>query len=562
MDHCIKNLFLRGIAIGLVLMVAVVFVCPEGSWAAVKKPGKVKSLKVTKTTYNSVKLKWKKASRAKKYIVYRSTKQKSGFKKVATVKKTTYTDKNLQTKKKYWYVVRAVGKKHKKGKKSSKVSAVPTLKKPTIKVSGYYEGIQVTVGTVKGATGYKVTKDGKYLTDKTSFLDEDTKIGESHEYNVVALRKQGGKTVKSEVSKTKKASRQEIWVKLSGANNVTTPHYEGYSFSLKGSVVSSTFIQKVEVGVKKLETVTDETTEPADTAGTDAAAADQTAAAGDAAVTEGTTAAGETAAADEPAETIEVWAADTVHYTKKKAKVREFSLSGAPDNAVKFGTLPAGTYYYTIIVTLQNKPKEEIVLKKQRFEVIPEPEPVYPSTVTQGAKNAIKWAKEIANDDSFAYGTGSRSHHGGCYFCGTNVTGVKKAAKGSKWEKTYCCNPFIFAAYAHGAKDPAILKACKKGKSGGMEPKDWTQYGCFATVGKCKNVAYSKLLPGDVILSNKTQSGQWHHVIMYIGDNRYVEAGWEGWGSNTIGIRSDMKTTYKNHFQKYNTCYVMRYTGK
>ena len=510
MRHSLNKISSQVIAIGLILMVAVVFTCPDPTWAAVKKPKKVTSLKVTKTTYNSVKLKWKKASRAKKYIVYRSLKKDSGYKKIAKVKKTSFTDKNLQTGQKYWYSVRAVGKKHKKGKRSKRVSAVPKLETPSFQVSGFYEGIQLDVGAVSGATGYKVKRDGEFLTDKRSYLDEDTVIGESHEYSVVAYREANGKTYKSDVNGNKTAARQEINVKLNGANKVENPHFKGYSYSIRGSIDSTTYIKKVEIGVTN--------------------------------------------------EIDGEWASDTTHYKKSKVNKRSFSLSGAADNAVRFGTLAEGTYYYTIIATLTDGSVWE--LRHQKFEVIPEPEPVYPASVTTGAKNAIKWAKQIANDDSFTYGKGSRSHHGGCYYCGTNVNGPKKAKKGSKWEKTYCCNPFIFAAYAHGAKDPAILKACKRGECGGMTPKDWIKYGCFAKVGQCKKVAFSKLLPGDVILSDKKKKGQWHHVIMYIGDDRYVDAGWEGWGSNTIGIRSGMKETYKKHFKKYSSCYVMRYTGK
>ena len=509
MSYGFKKYGSRMIALGLILMVAVVFMCPDPTWAKVKKPGKVTNLRVTKTEYNSVTLKWNKASRAKKYVVYRSSKQSSGYKKIATVKKKSFTDSGLKTGATYWYSVRAVGKKHKKGKRSKRISAVPKLSAPSFKVSGYTEGIQLNTGSVKGATEYKIKRDGKLLTDQRDYLDQDMEIGDGHDYTVVAYRKTENKTYKSEVVGPKKATRPEANVKLSGANKIQTPHYKGYSYSIKGSVVSTALMKKVEVGVIN--------------------------------------------------ESDGTWAADTTHYTKK-LNARTFSISGACDNAVKFGTLAEGTYYYTITATLKDGSVWE--LRKQKFEVIPEPEPVYPSTVTTGAKNAIKWAKMVANDDSFAYGKGSRAHHGGCYYCGTNVTGAKKAKKGSKWEKTYCCNPFIFAAYAHGAKDPAILKACKKGKCGGMTPKDWTQYGCFATVGKCKNVAYSKLLPGDVIISNKKTKGQWHHVIMFIGDNKYVEAGWEGWGKNTIGVRSGMKDNYKKHFQKYSSCYVMRYTGK
>ena len=58
-------------------------------------------------------LKWKKVTGAKKYEVYKGAKKKGKFKKVATVKKTTYTDKKIKKSKKnknYFYKVRAIAK--------------------------------------------------------------------------------------------------------------------------------------------------------------------------------------------------------------------------------------------------------------------------------------------------------------------------------------------------------------------------------------------------------------------------------------------------------------------
>ncbi|MDO5491399.1 MAG: hypothetical protein Q4F96_03235, partial [Bacillota bacterium] len=57
----------------LILFVAVAFGIPEGADAASKKPGKVKSLKVSSIAFNSVSLSWGKSAKAKKYEVYRST---------------------------------------------------------------------------------------------------------------------------------------------------------------------------------------------------------------------------------------------------------------------------------------------------------------------------------------------------------------------------------------------------------------------------------------------------------------------------------------------------------
>lgn len=65
-------------------------------------PTKLKKSKVTK---NSVKLSWKKCSGAVSYTVYRATKKNGTYKKIKTVKKTTYTDKKLKKKKTYYYKI-------------------------------------------------------------------------------------------------------------------------------------------------------------------------------------------------------------------------------------------------------------------------------------------------------------------------------------------------------------------------------------------------------------------------------------------------------------------------
>lgn len=76
--------------------------------ATVKPVGKVKikSYKKTKTT---IRLKWSKfSSSVSGYMIYRSTKKSSGYKKIKTVssKKTSYTDKKLKKGKTYYYKIR------------------------------------------------------------------------------------------------------------------------------------------------------------------------------------------------------------------------------------------------------------------------------------------------------------------------------------------------------------------------------------------------------------------------------------------------------------------------
>lgn len=149
-----------------------------------------------------------------------------------------------------------------------------------------------------------------------------------------------------------------------------------------------------------------------------------------------------------------------------------------------------------------------------------------------GPEAAVDWACIIANDNSFMYGTGKRAHKGGCYYCGTNITGGKKAKKGSKWEKTYCCNPFVAAAYVHGANIKSKCGRVNNHYFGGMETSTWTCYnkmkghkGVFKQISKS-----SKLKPGDILTKST-------HVWMYAGNGMKVEAAGGGFTKSSIRIK-------------------------
>ena len=130
------------------------------------------------------------------------------------------------------------------------------------------------------------------------------------------------------------------------------------------------------------------------------------------------------------------------------------------------------------------------------------------------SKGAVDWAIKIANDNTFHYGNGQHAHHNGCYFCDTQPASKRKYVV--KWEKTYCCNPFVHAAYAHGGRDSVMLKRCREGRS-----YDWNSY---KTSKRFKHIGHpdrSKLIPGDVLCWDG-------HVAMYVGNNKIVEAGGYG----------------------------------
>ncbi len=158
---------------------------------------------------------------------------------------------------------------------------------------------------------------------------------------------------------------------------------------------------------------------------------------------------------------------------------------------------------------------------------------------------AVAWAVKIARDNSFSYGTGSGAHHFGCYFCGTNYGPRKYMKPSSRYKKTYCCNPFISAAYAHGAKHPRMLAACRHAYGIGMNKSDYYRFGCWKCVGK---PAYGKLQKGDVLV-------KYNHVIMYIGRHRLVEATGGTWSAGSIAVRHLSKSRYRQF------SFVMRYTG-
>ncbi len=104
------------------------------SYGAVK-PGKIKELEANATN-NKVTLTWKKAAKAKKYVVQRG-KQKKVWKYWKKVKKTKANKKKYTTSK---YRVKASGKKYKVYRKQKEMvyKKVATVKKPRYKFKGEY----------------------------------------------------------------------------------------------------------------------------------------------------------------------------------------------------------------------------------------------------------------------------------------------------------------------------------------------------------------------------------------------------------------------------------------
>ncbi|MCU7378897.1 fibronectin type III domain-containing protein [Clostridiales Family XIII bacterium ASD5510] len=167
---------------------------------AASKVGQVKGLKVVASSYNSVKISWKKVKGAKGYQIYRATSKNGRYKKIKTTKARTYKNHKLKTGTRYYYKVRAY-RGPKKGKFSTKKSAVPKLAAPSsfTAASKSTSTIALSWKKVPGAKGYQiyraVTKSGRYARIKTTssaaFLDSGLEAERTYSYKIRAYRKVG-----------------------------------------------------------------------------------------------------------------------------------------------------------------------------------------------------------------------------------------------------------------------------------------------------------------------------------------------------------------------------------
>ena len=143
----------------------------------------------------------------------------------------------------------------------------------------------------------------------------------------------------------------------------------------------------------------------------------------------------------------------------------------------------------------------------------------YPSgRVSRNAQDVVNgacaWAVAITEDNSFHYGYGQAAHHGGCYFCHTQPS-VKHSYL--DWEKSYCCNPFVYSAFAHGGGDSDMLAQCQSGHN--SNTGIFTDNKHFRNLGR---PSFSSLQKGDVLWYN---TGSKCHYALYLGDNKLAEAG-------------------------------------
>lgn len=120
----------------------------------------------------TVTIAWRPVKNAKKYVVYRSTKKSSGFKKIATIKTPSYKDKSASPVGKVYYKVKAVKSSGKKLSMSKAIAVKRPLKSPKFHLSSTEdeEGeakVTLTWKPVKGATKYNIYD---YRNEEQSYL--------------------------------------------------------------------------------------------------------------------------------------------------------------------------------------------------------------------------------------------------------------------------------------------------------------------------------------------------------------------------------------------------------
>ena len=180
------------------------------------------------------------------------------------------------------------------------------------------------------------------------------------------------------------------------------------------------------------------------------------------------------------------------------------------------------------------------------------------SRTEKARQAAVDWAIGIANDNSFHYGRKSWAHHNGCYFCGTNQkrgsAKQKAGASASACAKTYCCNPFVTAAFKHGAgaKEIDCRVARKRINLANDSNRALNNKKAFSRIAKPKSV--TSLKPGDILLTPT-------HAMLYAGDGKVVHASHHDNGRRGDYWNSSIKCGKISSTQWKRTTKIYRYKG-
>lgn len=151
-----------------ILIMLIVMIVPNYAKAANVSVAKVKSVKVITKETTSLKLSWKKVSKATAYRVYVYNNSKNKYEYVAKAKSNTYILKNLKSSQKYKIKIRAYRTVNNKKYFGAYSSVLTTNTKPTqvinLKVTAQADtSLTLSWNKVARATGYKV-----YLYNETT----------------------------------------------------------------------------------------------------------------------------------------------------------------------------------------------------------------------------------------------------------------------------------------------------------------------------------------------------------------------------------------------------------
>lgn len=179
---------------------------------------------------------------------------------------------------------------------------------------------------------------------------------------------------------------------------------------------------------------------------------------------------------------------------------------------------------------------------------------------TQKARQgAADWAIAIANNNEFHYGRTKWAHNAGCYYCGTNQKkGSAKRRAGasvSQCAKTYCCNPFVTAAYKHGAGAQEIdcKRANKRINLANDKNKALNNTKAWKRINKPSEV--TSLVVGDVLLTPT-------HAMLYVGGGKVAHAAHHDNGNRGSYWNDSIKVGYIASSQWKRTSKIYRYIGK
>lgn len=188
----------------IAIILCVCMIAPMSGYVAAANLGKVKNLKVTATTTNTVTLSWSKVSGAKSYRVYQYDSSEEKWVYVDKTSSTSLKITGLSSAKTYKFRVRVYNDKSNTGKYSSSVTAVTKPKKVSSLTYSSLTTNSATLswGKVTRATGYRVykynasTKKWERIATTTSrsYTVTGLTAGGTYKYKVRAYYKSGDTT--------------------------------------------------------------------------------------------------------------------------------------------------------------------------------------------------------------------------------------------------------------------------------------------------------------------------------------------------------------------------------